>query len=216
MKYLLNIRSRPAPTESVTDAHERVLKVLQQIRGQWGIVRGVIPSVYEPISTFLSAVPLTGMVGKGIRGSLNYYNRQALRDDASCDDWINLEFNPTKVDYAHLVDVVFPRLVIGLKAYVGEIKECQLVAKDFERWRRSKANLRDGVFRIHPVAYWDRQLCKRAFGLTPIQVAKRLGGAVDRVSPMRAGVLTVVSSKILPTDEIVKIDKRLQPLLTSE
>ena len=57
---------------------------------------------------------------------------------------------------------------------------------------------RHGVFRIHPVSFFDRQLCERAFGIQPETVASRLTGKVERVGLHEDGVLIVASSRALP------------------
>jgi len=74
-------------------------------------------------------------------------------------------------------------------------------------------NGRDGVYRINAVNYYDRELCQRAFNLSPEQIVERLDGKVESVSLLSDGVMLIYSSKLLERDELEKIDAKVKALL---
>jgi hypothetical protein len=85
---------------------------------------------------------------------------------------------------------------------------------EFDRWRESEHKGRNGVFRIWPVNFWDAELCRRGFGLTPDQVVRRVAAHVESAQVFNGGAMVTITSQILPGDEIAQIDGRIRPLLT--
>jgi hypothetical protein len=77
-------------------------------------------------------------------------------------------------------------------------------------------NGRDGVYRINTVNYFDRELCRRAFNLSPEEIAHRLEGKVERVSLLLDGVLLIVTSELLDRTELEKVDAMVRGYLGVE
>jgi hypothetical protein len=215
MKFILNIRSRPDPDDSIPKKHKRFFTGIRKLSAPWGPATADCPQARDPGNNYLSVVNLSKVLGPGIKGSLNYHTRKELTDEGMSDDWLGLEFDPEKVDYGTLINSAFERYVTSLGAYVGTIKDEQSIFKHFNRWQRTKGDYRSAVFRIHPVNYFDRLLCKRAFGLRPEQVVNRLSKEVERAALINDGALIIVTSKLLNLKESDAIERRIRPLLTT-
>jgi hypothetical protein len=215
MKYIVTVRSRPHADDGISSKHDRFMAGIRTLPSPWAPESSDWPGAADPGEDYLTVIKLARIMGEGVKGSLNYRNRRVLLDEAQSDDWIRLEFNPEKVDYPALLRSAFERYVTVLGAYVGDIKDARFIANDFERWQRSKIDYRQNVFRIYPVNFFDRELCKRAFALRPEDIAARLTKEVERVDLVNNGVLIVVDSKILPFKEAEAIDRRLRPLLAA-
>jgi hypothetical protein len=227
MKYQLMLRSRPDLEETITRKHDRFIRALARIKGDWGLPAGNRPKVREPgpKDEFVIAVKLTGCLGKGIAGAISYQIRQGLVyyrqhygehyiDQGKYDDYIQLEFDPYKVDYQALVGNAFLKYVAAFRPYQGKIEDEDFIPLDFEAWR--KLPPRGGVHRISPVNYFDRELCRRAFRLTPEEVVSRLLGQAERASVESDGAFILASSRIRTLPEADDINRTLKPLLTGK
>jgi hypothetical protein len=154
-------------------------------------------------------------------------DRQGEPDDnAGWDDSLIVDFNidHKSIDYPHLVREVLPAYVEAMGAYMGVIMEDHILGTDSyctdaegqSRSRPDKINFRHGVRRIWPANYWDRELCQRAFSLTPEQVVNRLTSHVAEARILRDGALVIYSYDRVPDDQIALIDGQLRPLLLSK
>jgi hypothetical protein len=218
MNYVLNVRTRPNLDEIPRDFIDRVVRRLRQLGPPWGLKPGDLPSPRSGKSDPLTIIKLTKHLGEHIKGEMVLRNRDwtlALPnpDQPSCDDYIIVDFDPRKVVYEDLAHHAFPAYVEATGAYFGEIAENGLRVDEFDRWRESENKGRNGVFRIWPVNFWDTELCRRAFGLTPGQVVQRVGAHVESAKVFKGGALITVTSKVMPKDEIAQIDGRIRPLL---
>jgi hypothetical protein len=72
---------------------------------------------------------------------------------------------------------------------------------------------RDSVFRLGPVNHLDRELCRRAFGLVPEEVARALNGRVEAASVLLDGVFIVASSRLISRDELEVLNRNLREAL---
>jgi hypothetical protein len=72
---------------------------------------------------------------------------------------------------------------------------------------------RDGVYRVGPVSFFDRQLCVRAFGLSPEAVVQALQEKAERVGLVADGVLIVLTTRLIDRRELEllsdSVDRRL-------
>lgn len=210
VKYRLNIRSRPSADEPVGPRHDRLVTVLRRLPQPWGLT-GEVLSAKEPGSQFISIVQLTSNLGKGVRGSVTYANRACLSDEGIADDYLLMDFDPVRVDYALLVGSAFQALVDAVGAYTGQVQDEEFLFKS----PYGKADTRDDVTDIRPLHYIDKTLCQRAFALTPSGVAKTLKEHVAKVEAMRSGLLIVVTSEALPFPAMKKLCRPLRGLLPS-
>jgi hypothetical protein len=220
MKYKLMMRSRPDPGERIADKHNRFLDALARMPKPWGASSKVRPQAGEPGSSFATYVDLTKLFH--LRARARYANRWYLRDTAEHDDYFTLEFNPEKVEgYASLALVGVERLIAGFNAYYLEIKDERFTHKYFDAWRKTGYDDRDGVSRLSLVNYFDAELCRRAFGLTPRQVCGRLS-KLDRTPrrtvlhtcEFRGGVHVALHPDPLPfeqADRLCRDARRLLP-----
>jgi hypothetical protein len=158
------------------------------------------PLATEPGSDFSSGVSLTKMLK--VKANVRYANRWWLRDSGGEDDYLVLEFDPGRADYAALTGHVLRHFVEAMDGYLAEGGDEKLVHLWFEEWRMEKGDYRDAVNRLFPLNYFDAELCRRAFGMTPRQVVAAVEGAVERAEVWRDGALVYVTTEVLPVDQL--------------
>jgi hypothetical protein len=214
MKYDVMIRSRPS--EDILQKHERFLSFLSGLGNEWGLKDGAeIPKVKDPGTLPMRQVNLSKCFQKGIKALVSYQNRKYHRDEGKFDDYFKLEFDPTKFRYELLVKSVFEEYIASFQAYTGHVGDEEFIQLDFENWRQAQVDSRSGVYRIHPICFFDRELCGRGFHLTPEEIANRVEGAVENASVVSNGVLIIANSKILTIEESNTINDRLKKLLAN-
>jgi hypothetical protein len=81
---------------------------------------------------------------------------------------------------ASLVDQAFRQYLRAFDAYRAEVGDVELAHIVFDDSRH--VDFRQGIHRIHPVSYYDEQLCLRSFGLGLGDMLTRLAGACESVS----------------------------------
>src|SRR4051794_15218503 len=111
MKYVMTVRSRPSVNDPVGLKHQRFMTAICKLSVPWGLRTDRWPPASDPGNNYLSVVNLKGVLGGGLKGSLNYRNRTVLTDEAQSDDWLTLEFNPERVDYSALIQSAFEHYV---------------------------------------------------------------------------------------------------------
>ena len=232
MKYQLMIRSRPNVDESIPDKHSGFMAALAKIKDGWGLIGSERPRLKDKKlwSEFGTGVRLKGFLGTGIKGEVRYMRRETIAfyktdkdhgekyvDEGKNDDYFTITFDPHKVNYQALVQTAFPQYLAAFAPYTGEIGDAEFGHLDFDEWRKTPgAGERAAVYRIYPVSFWDQELCRRAFRLTPQQIEKRTSGNVEKVARLGDGVLIVASSQILNLEDADDINHRLKPLLTGK
>ncbi len=166
-------------------------------------------------------------LGKDISGYILYLYRDKNAPDpesdhGSNDDHISIEFNSQKVDNNYIVHEVFPCYVEAFHCYYGTLCDEDIEVDDNPsiedpktgRWRRKyTANTRELIIRINAVNYFDRELCRRSFGLTPEVMVERLSGKVEDVRMLGDGVLLVYTYKFLESEELKKVDGEVRKML---
>jgi hypothetical protein len=219
MKYHLMIRARPNLKESIPEKHKAFMNVLAKIKSGWGLTVKERPPIMKP-NEFFARISLRGRLGKGITGAVQYRNRESLNcrlkqfgaayiDTGQYDDFFTLTFNPQKVDYEALVHDAFAKYVEGFLPYIGEVLDEELGLLDF-----GKREMRAGVYRISPICYFDRELCRRAFHLTPETMARKVAAKVETARIVSDGILIVASSGVLGLEETDRVNQAAKPLLT--
>lgn len=211
MKYNFDLESRSSLDISAEQKHLKVVEFLKTINEEWG----VNPAIDIPFPGFgeeaYATLSLRKVFKKSISCLIQYRYRNMLSDHHSCDDRIAYEFNVTKIDYERLVEQVFPRFIQAFSAYRGSIYPEELIYLDFEKSRFK--NSREVIYRIYPVMYLDRILCKRVFLLTPEEVFEKLKTQIYKVEIINDGILLIASSKPLSVTECNEFDLRIQALL---
>lgn len=220
-KYVVEFRHRPVLSDEIGIRHDRFLKNQSGIGEPWQLPCDERVSPSDITGELSSIVDLNGVMGKGLKGEIVYQLRREsyLRDAAQYDDNFAIEFNPKKIDYSDLVLNVFPKLATAFESYRATIYEKSMARLDWReimqqaRSSGKDVNGRDGVYRINVINYFDRELCQRAFGLSPENIVDRLNGNVESVSLLNDGVLLVYSSQLLDKSEHEKVDHEIKSLL---
>lgn len=226
MKYQLMIRSRPSQDERIVDKHEDFMRALFRMKNGWGLTTKDWPKAkkQEP-NQFFESYRLKNVLPEGLKGEVRYSTRKVLSfytekfgpeyiDRAQYDDSFCLEFNPEKIDFTGLVQEAFAKYLGAFHAYVGEIFDMEFNHIDFDKSRQIES--RSGVYRINPVNFFDRELCRRAFALEPKEIVSRLQGKAESASVECDGALIIASSQVLTMREADEINVKLKPLLTGK
>lgn len=151
-------------------------------------------------------------------------HRTGLPDDrAMHDDSLQIEFYPHKFDgeWAYLLDVVFPAYVAATRPYIAQLLDQDISVNDaflINEWGDASPNPdhvdpRLGIHRIWPANYWDRELCRRAFRLSPEDIVTRLSGKVASCRIVDDGVITIYSYDRMLAADILHINDAIMPLL---
>jgi hypothetical protein len=202
MKYQLDVKARANPDEPYEEKHDRFFNRLRELPHPWGLAGQEPPPAPKMGSRELDGVRFSKLLGKGIRAQACYlYRHPGLANDIGMnDDFVDMSFNTEKVDYRQLVREALPVYIEAFRAYLARLYDEEFTHIDFDAWRASGTDSRHGVFRVSPVSYLDRQLCQRAFNLTPEAIADRLCGRIEEVRLIHDGVYLIGSSKPLEFD----------------
>jgi hypothetical protein len=215
----IQLRYRARADESIDERHAAVMSKLASIPKPWGLEGSdpvPVPDIGDGLAVQIEFAPDPS---NEIGGYISYLFRSDvyLKDHAQYDDLMIVEFDPEKVDFAYVMQTVFPKYVHAFEAYRATIIVDEDLALDdwdviCEKNRETgfDVNGRDGVFRITPVNYFDRELCHRAFGLSPKEIFERLDGKVELVQLLDDGILLIASSKLLSRQEIELIDESIR------
>lgn len=207
MTYEMMIRAVPAMTVTIADKHASLLAALEHMPAPWGLVSPNHPPAPDPGRELLAEVRLRGHLGPGLRGSVVYRYRGGLRDEAMCDDFLKVEFDPRKQEFRLFLEAVFPAYVQAFGAYRGHAGDVRFSVLDFEGKRSTDA--RHGVFRIYPVNYFGGRLCQEAFGISPSRLLDLVKSVVDHVRLVGDGVLIVARSAPVELEEAQTINQRV-------
>lgn len=149
---------------------------------------------------------------------LAFKNRQRViqpKDDGGDGDMLIGDFNMNhkSVDYAYLVRDAFPVYVKAMDAYTAWLEDDKARRHIAEFGRGWGKDFRSDVNVIFPANFWDRELCRRAFDLTPEEIVNRLQGHVAEARMLLDGVLVIYSYERVPDGQLHRIDEELRPLL---
>lgn len=195
MKYSCHLTARPSEAVSIAEKHAKLVSGLAGINGAWGFSSAdhAAPDPGRDISAHLSLGKL--LRGRGVRGFVNYRLRAGLREDSGCDDLIDLDFNPERVDFGALIESL-PQYIAAFDPYFAYVADEEFGFLDFDRSRNM--NYRVSVLRVYPICFLGGGLCVQALGLPVGEVVRRLAPKAESVSEIGGGVLVVGHSKPLP------------------
>lgn len=218
----LEFRRRADCSESIEDIHSKVVDGLSRFSPPLGYKGHKVPGVPPVAGNLSTTVALDLLSTRGEKSYINYQLRSPayLKDQSKFDDTLFVRAKKRDVDVAVLMREVFPAYIDMFSCYKATISDpekrlsdwddivelCEKTGKDVDG--------RDGVYRIHPANFFDRELCRRAFGLTPEDIAGRLDGKVDTVRLLGDGVLIVCAPEFLPPDDERRIGSKVKELLT--
>jgi hypothetical protein len=214
MKFSLIIRSRVDSQQSIPNKHAVLVKRYFESGTMWPFSEVITPPT-EIGHKLVVVTKLKKCLENGFVGQICYPFRDPnASDKASNDDFICIDFNPLKIDYELIVSDVFPRLVAAFDGYRGQIIDTKIYSLDFEK--KQTIDDRHGVYRILPVAFYDRQLCVRGFNLSPEEITKRLSGRVESAKLFNDGVLLIERSRPFTLEEADFIDNSIRTILNAK
>ncbi len=197
------LRARPAFGQGIREKHARWTQSLARIRGFWGLEGKAIPPAPDPGTGLIAEVRLTGLFGKHVRGRVVYRYRGATEDAGMYDDYLVLEFDPSRVDYPGLVSV-FDQYVEGFGAYRGHIGVSPESLDELQAERQ--ADLRHSIPRWYPVTFIDDELSRRALGVSARELTERLRHLTGEARLVVGGALLVAARQPMPLGEALRYD----------
>jgi hypothetical protein len=216
MKYVLMVRSRMDPRQSIPAKHTEFVRRYSRPKDRWPFPGGFLPTP-DVVRYGTYSRSLRKYLPKGMTGRVTCQARASDPADAAYnDDFIALDFNPATADYRRIVGETFPRLVVAFRGYRGEIHDEQMYWVNFNGSPREAyrpVNGRHAVGEVYPVAYYDARLCLSAFGLTPEAVVERLTGKVEAVKLLADGVFLFARSEPVNLEEAGEIDQTVRGAL---
>lgn len=211
MKYLLRLNSFATDSVAILDKHKKLVSELTTLEGPWGLQPGGYPPP-DPGKELSAHFQLAkSLRGRGVRGFVSYRYRGGLRDESDCDDYVALEFNPARVDFASLIKTALPRYIQAFEPYFGHVSDEEFVFTDFDRSRN--VDQRRVVLRVLPICFLSQKLCKRALGVNADEVTDRLRGRVELVESVGAGLLIVARMEPVPFETAKKLSDELTLLV---
>jgi hypothetical protein len=220
--YTLNIRHRPDANDGIYERHNRYLQKQEGIGPPWELSTGHKSQLNDKDigpGNIVSILKVGRRMGKGVSGGLSYSCRVAsyLDDCASKDDSIILNFKLSNIDFEKLVLVDLPIFIEAFEAYTAEISVSDYSIHEFKEWQNfshTNGSLRQAIFRIPPVSFYDRKLCLRAFKLTPEEIVKRLQGKVEKAYCHYDGVVIIVSSTPVDRETYLNVSENIKAILS--
>ncbi len=227
-KIKIMLRRRSDPHEPIEMVHDQIMEGLCALGLPWWQpdAHPPAPDCGADLAAYLDVSPLLGPFEPDVlRATIDYVYRSAEydEDDAELDDRMLLYLDAatvSKAAYRELALVGFPGYVRAFRPYRGHVMtDVDLSIHEWretsEIWRETGTHVtgRDNIWRIEPVAYFDRELCRRAFSLSPEDIVSRLSGKVERVEIIGDGVLIIATSAIVDRDELLAIDARIRAWL---
>lgn len=214
-------RHRADPTSSVELRHAEIVQKLRDPMVSWlgkydpGAIR------FESEAIDSGAADFSPALHAGVSAAISYCSRSVIdADHGMYDDVLTFEFDPSAADYSLFALPIFGQLVKVFGAYrASVVLDEELDLDDYDRILDEvdatgrDVDGRDGVFRISPVCFFDRELCNRAFGIPPAEIIDRLVGKIEHVEKIDDGVLIIATREILTQSSLVALDREIRDLL---
>ncbi|MCZ4371319.1 hypothetical protein O4H50_05910 [Vibrio diazotrophicus] len=218
VKLNLELRHRAKPNESYDEKHTRFLESIADLGTPWNL-EGLMP-LPDIGSELVISVSLDKILGAGVKGNITYKYRSEkyLEDNAQFDDHIQIDFNEGKISLNEIIRIL-KSYIPAFDCYRATLRNWNITKSDWAKIVEESNNTgkdvngRDGVYRINPINYFDRELCLRAFGLSPEQITQRLEGKVESVSLLHDGVLLIYSTLPVEQGNFDNIDEEVKRLL---
>ncbi len=226
-RLCMMFRHRVLPNQSYLEKHQKLMVAVRHLDPPWNLVgREDVPDISSKVCT---TVRLARHLGTN-RYSYILYNYRTEQcydpnpDHAFHDDHMAIELTSKKFNYDYIFRKVFPCYALAFQSYYATIYDVGLEITDNPRlndpdrgpgkWRmKYSINCRELIIRINAVNYFDRELCRRSFGLMPEVMVERLSGKVEDVRMLGDGVLLVYTYKFLESEELKKVDGEVRKML---
>ncbi len=223
MQIEAQFRRRAHPTDDVRELNQRMLAFSSLIPGFWAEGKSPHDSYFDPGRGESAAADISQCLATGIEVGISYASRLpgSLSDTARCDDVLSVRIDERDVDFLWFSRTIFPQLVRGFFPYrASVVTDLELDLHDFElicqEAQATNVDIdgRDTVYRFHCVNFYDKELCLRAFGLTPEQLSARLNNAVQ-AEVYEHGLLLIGSDAPLVGHQLLDLDRKLKSLLAA-
>jgi hypothetical protein len=201
---------------SVEVKHHALFDALGKLVPPWAGRSGELPPPPKFGGSVVAAGSLTKWFGGAVRrADVIYRYRREMDDTGSSDDVLTFVVDPAKVDLPYMIDKVFPTIIASFDAYVARYgNDAVFDALPATDGLPVTTNSRYDVEFINPISFFDETLCRRAFKLSPDQIAARLTGNVENVRRFPHGVYVVATSRILSVEETLELGRRIRERLT--
>ena len=225
----LEVNRRFSKSERPEEIYQAMYNVLATLPPPWGLKGIPIKKIPKYDGDFSFNVSYTKQekispIKSFDISFMNRNRRDEPTDEPINDDRIIIDFHPKKIkeQWRYLMEVVFPTYIKASNPYLATIFDGDIYISDIGalnldtgeyQYNQDYIDIRKGIYRIWQANYWDRELCHRAFKLTPEEVVQRLSGKVADCRVYENGVLLIYSFEPLLGDEILKINDELMPIL---
>lgn len=207
--------------ESIEEKHARFKEALLQFDEPWGYKGKVVPDAPDIGDNLTSVVELAALSSRGSKSYIVYNRRDSdyLKDNAQYDDNVIIEFRSEAADLRDFVKHVLPTYIETFDCYRASIVNRTVARSDWPsvvelcNSTGKDVNGRDNIYRVNEINFYDRELCKRAFGLSPEKIVQCLDGKIEHVSLFHGGILLVYSSQLMPVEKLVSIGSEVKALL---
>jgi len=211
-EYALILSHRPKIDEDVKEKHKGFSNSLMKYHFPWGYGDSQVPDVNIDSAELVYVVKLKELSPRGLRSYITYSLRsdQYLRDVAEHDDKVVIELKPQDLNLSLFIKEILPHYIECFDCYRASIINRDLSTGDWsvivDEYNSTGKDIdgRDSVYRINEINFYDRELCKRAFNLTPEKIVGKLEGKVEY------GVILIYSSTLLPQEELEQIDTKVK------
>jgi hypothetical protein len=211
MKYLFHLSSFAMQSAAISAKHAKLISELMALDGPWGLPPASYPTP-DPGKELSADFRLgKSLRGSGVRGFVSYRYRGGLRDDSGCDDYMILEFNPARVDFAALVQNALPRYIHAFEPYFGYISDEEFTFTDFHRSR--DVNSRHTLLRMFPICFLSEDYCRKTLKRGAGEVADQVRGWVESVEVTNTGVIVMASKAPLPFEKAKPLSDDLTRLV---
>lgn len=217
-KLKLELRHRAQLNEAYDEKHAKFINNITELESPWCLDKAF--SLPDMGGELLVSFPLSKIFGRGVNGRITYVCRseEYLEDNAQYDDHIQIEFNDGRFDLGEVIKVL-QVYIPAFDCYRATVHNWDITRSDWpkvvEECNSSGKDIngRDGVYRINAINYFDRELCLRAFSLSPEQIIQRLDGKVEFVSLFNDGLFLIYSSQLLEKNVFLNIDKEIKQII---
>jgi hypothetical protein len=221
MLYELKVQARIHPDCEIASRHTQLIDCWKKAPSPWKLLRP--PAVPEIKSdNYRVETDVARFLKIKTSGELTYQVRHSSHD---ADDSLWITFEPTIENYGILVNDVIPMLIESFGAYVVSLRDAKFHRIDLDKAiARSEdpksikvasiaPKFRAEIWRVGPVAFYDQDLCFKAFGFSLSETAERLQGVAEECRLINGGVYIIGSKEILELDEADKLCSKLSEAL---
>ncbi|CAN5777012.1 hypothetical protein BH11VER1_BH11VER1_22300 [soil metagenome] len=211
MFYQLEIQARIDPDCEIALRHLQLLDSWKKAPSPWRLLRPPAVPEIKP-DDYGVETDVARFVKIKISGELTYQIRHSIYD---ADDSLWIKFQPTTENYQVLVSDVIPMLIEGFGAYVVSLRDARFDRIDLEKAmaKNDEPNdtssiapkFRSEIRRVGPIAFYDQDLCLKAFGLSLSEAAEKLQGVAEECQLINGGLYIIGSKSILELDEADKL-----------